>query len=113
MAVFKALERTGFPILLRIFCFEVGQQLQFGKQQHVSINVSFAGQPIYLPISPFQEKRILCAQLLKGRVTYRKRKGKAIEIFKKLCPFGKHQAQEFRIKTLFGEVASACKKCVD
>lgn len=74
MAVFKALETTGFPVLLRIFCFEVGQQFQFGKHQHISINVSFAGQVIHLPICPFQEKRILYAQLLKERVTYRKRK---------------------------------------
>jgi len=96
MAVFKALEITGFPILLRILCFEVGQQFQLGKHQHISINVSFSGQEIYLPICPFQEKRILCAQLLKGRVAYRKRRAKATEIFEEVCPCGKYQAQEFK-----------------
>ena len=86
MPVFKALETAHFPILLRIFCFEMCQQFQFGKHQHISINVSFAAQAIYLPICPFQEKRILHAQLLKERVTCRKRRAKATEIFLKVCP---------------------------
>lgn len=65
MAVFKALETTIFPVLLRIFCFEVSQQFHCGKHQHISINVNFAALAIYLPICPFQEERILFAQLLK------------------------------------------------
>lgn len=64
MAVFKALETTIFPVLLRIFCFEVSQQFQCGKRQHISINVNFAALAIYLPICPFQEERIFFAQLL-------------------------------------------------
>lgn len=74
--MFKALETTHFPILLRIFCFKMGQQFQVGKHQPISINVSFAEQAIYPPIHPFQEKRILHAQLLKERVTYRRAKAK-------------------------------------
>lgn len=65
MAVFKALETTIFPVLLRVFCFEVSQQFQCGKHQHISINVNFAELAIYLPICPFPEERTLCAQLLK------------------------------------------------
>lgn len=74
--MFKALETTSFLILLRIFCFEMGQEFQFSKCQLFSIIVRFSGQAIHLPICPFQGKRILHAQLLKERVTYRERKAK-------------------------------------
>ena len=96
MAMFKALETTVLPVLLRIFHFEMYQQFQVGKQQHISITVSFAGQAI----CPFQGKSILWAQLLKERVTYGKSKAKATEIFSEVCHFGNHQAQEFPINCL-------------
>lgn len=36
----------------------MGQPFQFGKHQHISINLSFAGQGIYLPVCcvPFTQK---------------------------------------------------------
>lgn len=71
---------TNFPVLLRIFCFEIGQQFQFGKHQSISINLSFAGQGIYLPMYPLHKKRILPAQLLKERVIYGKNRAKETEI---------------------------------
>lgn len=78
---------THFPVLLRIFCFEMGQQFQFGKHQHISINLSFSGQGIYLPMCPLHKKKILSAQLLEERVTYGKNRAKEAEILFKNMSF--------------------------
>lgn len=104
---------THFPVLLRIFCFEIGQQFQFGKHQHISINLSLAGQGIYLPVCPLH-KKVFPAQLLKEGVTYGKNRAKENKILFKSMSF--RQISSMRIcnkEVVWGSVSAPKKKCVD
>lgn len=99
-----------FPVLLRIFCFEMGQQFQFGKHQCISINLSFSGQGIYLPMCLLQEKRILPAQLLKERVTNGKNRARETEILFDTMSFRQISSTRISNKEIVWGSGSARKK---